>query len=301
LFIGVAVAPGINASVVKTSSDNDFVEVATQAFGINGYEDTTVKLTREQYNDLEQYLVEFRARLNQTTTKEETFPVFNDAIAVLASYGLLPNKMTVTQDPKIITGENQHIFERIDWQKIQKKTYSGSQDLTNMFCLISGTTTNTFFQPLSSALLYASYTPLNLIFVIFMILLLQGILPIISAVITFLLEMIGSLMGKSLDYMFTRQPLLFGANMWLARSSGWIHTIGLNGLKNTEGISYGTIPNGLFYDMAKSWIFGYTEPNEPGLAVAGFVGIRLQLSNTDYKSFYLGSALVVKINSLFSF
>ncbi len=73
-FIGVAVAPSINQSVVKASQDDDLVEVTTQACGIKGYGDTTVKLTREQYQNLEQYLVEFRARLNQTTTREEAVP-----------------------------------------------------------------------------------------------------------------------------------------------------------------------------------------------------------------------------------
>ncbi|HVQ00656.1 MAG TPA: hypothetical protein VMT57_03995, partial [Candidatus Thermoplasmatota archaeon] len=87
LFIGVAVAPSINSSVVKTSTDNDLVEVTSQACGIKGYGNTTVKLTREQYNDLEQYMVEFRARLNQTTTKEEAIPIFKEAVVELNKYG----------------------------------------------------------------------------------------------------------------------------------------------------------------------------------------------------------------------
>ena len=37
LFIGVAVAPSINFSVVKAFEDDDFIEVTTQACGIQGY------------------------------------------------------------------------------------------------------------------------------------------------------------------------------------------------------------------------------------------------------------------------
>lgn len=70
LFIGVAVAPSINSTVVKTS--DDLVEVTSQACGIKGSGNATVKLTKEQCKNLEQYLVDFRARLNQTTTREET-------------------------------------------------------------------------------------------------------------------------------------------------------------------------------------------------------------------------------------
>jgi len=62
--------------VVKAYNDNDLVEVTTQACGINGFGNTTVKLTRQQHQSLEQYLVEFRARLNKTTTREEVVPIF---------------------------------------------------------------------------------------------------------------------------------------------------------------------------------------------------------------------------------
>jgi len=71
LFLGVAVAPSINFTAVKASNDNDLVEVTTQACGIKGYGNSTVKLTREQYQNMEEKLVEFRARLNQTSTREE--------------------------------------------------------------------------------------------------------------------------------------------------------------------------------------------------------------------------------------
>ena len=90
LFVGVTIAPTINFNIVKASTDDDLVEVTTQACGIQGYGNTTVKLTREQYQDLEQYLVEFRARLNQTSTREEAVPIFKDAVVELDKYGLLP-------------------------------------------------------------------------------------------------------------------------------------------------------------------------------------------------------------------
>ena len=49
LFIGVTIAPTINFQVVKASTDDDLVEVTTQACGIQGYGNTAVKLTREKY------------------------------------------------------------------------------------------------------------------------------------------------------------------------------------------------------------------------------------------------------------
>ena len=95
LFISVAVAPSFNQSVVTASQDDDLVEVTTQACGIQGYRDTTVELTRQQYQNLEQYLVEFGARLNQTTTREEAIPIFKEAVVELDKNGLLPKRMNV--------------------------------------------------------------------------------------------------------------------------------------------------------------------------------------------------------------
>jgi hypothetical protein len=43
LFLGVTIAPTINFQVVKASTDDDLVEVTTQACGIQGYGNTTVK------------------------------------------------------------------------------------------------------------------------------------------------------------------------------------------------------------------------------------------------------------------
>ena len=83
LFIGVTIAPGITYSVVTASYGSDFVEVTAQACGIRGYDNTTMKLTREQYQSLEQYLVEFRARLNQIATREEAVPIFKEAVMEL--------------------------------------------------------------------------------------------------------------------------------------------------------------------------------------------------------------------------
>jgi hypothetical protein len=101
LFIGVAVAPSINSNVAKAS--NDLVEVTSQACGIQGFGNTTVKLTKEQYQNLEQYLVDFRARLNQTTTREEAIPIFKDAVVELNKYGLLPKGMNIKKAQRFVT------------------------------------------------------------------------------------------------------------------------------------------------------------------------------------------------------
>ncbi|MCX6661176.1 MAG: hypothetical protein NTY91_01335, partial [Euryarchaeota archaeon] len=106
LFIGVAVAPSINQSIVTASQDDNLVEVTTQACGIKGYGYTTVKLSRERYQDLEQYLVDFRARLNQTSTREEAVPIFKEAVVELDKYGLLPKGMSVENIMQLIAHDS---------------------------------------------------------------------------------------------------------------------------------------------------------------------------------------------------
>jgi len=138
LFISVAVAPSINSSVIKTS--DDLVEVTSQACGIQGFGNTTVKLTKEQYRDLEQYLVEFRARLNQTTTREEAVPIFKDAVVKLKKYGLLPKGMSIEQAQKLIIGP-QLSSNQIEYIKglFCNNRIGRSSDAFNLFCFLTAT------------------------------------------------------------------------------------------------------------------------------------------------------------------
>jgi len=116
LFIGVIVTPSINLRVVKASHDDDLIEVTTQVCGIDGFGDTTVKLTREQYRGLEEYLVEFRARLKQTTTRVEAIPLLKEAVVELDTYDLLPKGMSVEQAQNLILGsyENKNLESTIE-------------------------------------------------------------------------------------------------------------------------------------------------------------------------------------------
>jgi hypothetical protein len=142
LFIGVAVAPSINSSVVNPS--DDLVEVTSQACGIQGFGNTTVKLTKAQYQNLENYLVDFRARLNQTTTREEAVPLFKDAVMELDKYGLLPKRMSIEQAQKLVLGINSCKFKIL--QKIFDKYYKeGNDNYTNTLCLVIGLVGFAFF------------------------------------------------------------------------------------------------------------------------------------------------------------
>ena len=263
LFIGVAIAPSINTSVVKASDDDDLVEVTTQACGIKGYGNTTVKLTREQYRNLEQYLVEFRARLNQTSTRDEAVPIFKEAVVELNKYGLLPKGMSVERALKVITG----VYNNKNIMKVQETLLRShlltQEDMSNDFCLIAGQTTNTLIQPILNyftqiPLLTIEVIPIILLFVLFaagwiiggtdtiIFTILFGLLyiPFTIPLVCYLLYM---------KYSCERQKILIGADLYLFNSTGWVDTIGLTGKKSINGSLRGQIPLSQFEESMKGF------------------------------------------------
>jgi hypothetical protein len=262
LFIGIAVAPSINQSVVKASTDNDLVEVTSQACGIKGYGNTTVKLTRQQYNDLEQYLVEFRARLNQTTTREEAIPIFKEAVVELNKYGLLPKGMNVERAQRLVTGSyfNQQILNKLSTTVYRNQNF---QNKSNLLCLIAGSLDGgSFEQPLPRLILTLIINYIG------------GYLFIIALIVLY----------YAFTYFIDKLPfsihsLIFTGDLdW---THGWLITIGLLGIKTCDGYFTGTLPSIFFYE----------------LLARGFTGIKLGFNGEYSYQFFMGTALAVSFES----
>jgi len=280
LFIVVAVAPSINFNVVKASNDNDLVDVTTQACGIKGFGNTTVKLTKQQYQNLEQYLVEFRARLNQTTTREEAVPIFKEAVMELDKYGLLPKGMSVEKAQKLIGGsQNEKLITFT--KKLLNKYRMNSDEKSNAICLIAGRSSNTFFIPfvsrvdiipliltLSSSEFFATSGHLIISMILSGLSILFGIIFVISL-------LGGNIIPLSFLHWICFGDLDTSQGINIIPARGWISTIGLNGMKTWNQSFIGAI--------------GYPLINA---GVIDFTGIKL-LIHGDFT--YLGSALLVKI------
>jgi hypothetical protein len=278
LFIGVIIAPTINFNTVKASTEDDLVEVTTQACGIQRYGDTTVKLTREQYQNLEHHLVDFRARLNQTSTRDEAVPIFKDVVVELDKYGLLPKGMSVERVERLVT---KSFNPRI-------RTFN-SLDLdpdANYFCLVSGVTNETFcisyfysfLNQITWYVVFNEISPLNLIFFPYVIWSFIG--PFITSTLPF--GLLSILTFGSLD------SVLIGGEHH--PSFGWISSIGLNGMKAYEYSElWGTAKDGLPIAM----VIGVF----PG--VLGFTGIKITWPSAHQNTFFLGTALKVKIGTEF--
>jgi hypothetical protein len=285
LFLGVTIAPTINFNTVKASQDDDLVEVTTQACGIQGYGNTTVKLTREQYQNLEQYLVEFRARLNQTTTREEAVPIFKDAVVELDKYGLLPEGISVKYTQKLVTGLYQHQNIIRHLKTLLPHQLSTQEDNGNIFCLIAGYTDHTTFENPGGLFFNWLYRYSDNI----------------------LLLGIGLYMYFFLTVFCWINPFAMSNRISLSHnggvpSDGWVTTIGLLGIKKFQGNMRGALPiDGTRWSMGGP--SGDTSKKYP--AAVGFVGLKIGISTDDVfedlitgKFFmYLGSAIWTEIST----
>jgi hypothetical protein len=224
LFIGVSIAPSININVVKASNDNDRVEVTTQACGIKGFGNTTVKLTRQQYQNLEQYLVDFRARLNKTTTREEAVPIFKEAVVELNKYGLLPRGMSVQKAEKLVTGEylNKKTMDALEL--LAKKKMVSNE--TNYLCPTAGH----IFNPLFITPLVLVSTPF---LVLWMFILLRFMFQYLGPILEFLINCLLLLCAIPVIILYDISfisPVSIILYSWFEGCN--LSTIGLLGMKN---------------------------------------------------------------------
>jgi hypothetical protein len=265
LFIGVAIAPSINQSVVKASDDNDLIEVTTQACGIQGYRNTTVKLTMEQYQNLEQYLVEFRARLNQTSTREEAVPIFKDAVVELDKYGLLPSGMSVEKVMRLVVHDSMKNTHKL--QSINENT--------NFLSLVVGQLSPALFIP-------SAIFPLALVAVLIAVsgglfglilyflfhndnFLLWGFIP------AMIMEHI---FGNIVRYMQFIPITLFSYSgpLWCPSTqvTGWLYSLGTLGLKSWNG-TFATV------------------------TLFGFTGLKLRIEDGYEETFFMGTSFLINI------
>jgi hypothetical protein len=308
LFIGVAIAPSINFNVVKASKDNDLVEVTTQACGIKGYGNTTVKLTKQQYQNLEQYLVEFRARLNQTSTRDEAVPLFKEAVVELNKYGLLPKGMSVEQAQRLVVGSQNKGLSHL-MEKNSLRNQINDLNNSNYLCLLVSATDGLIsVGPIVRWSCNMMYLLFELEYVTDLIqslyenghIIISNILSYITVGIL-LLSIFPSTFGIVLTsanplkvfYTIALGDYLFNPNLYeyqYTPSSGWVATFGLNGKKIFQDQPlWGNLPllpiHQIFY--LDGWLY-------PG--IFGFTGIQI-LRGEEKGMFLLGSALWVEIGS----
>ena len=129
LFIGIAFAPYINASVVK----DDLVEFNVEFCGLD--KKHTVKLTQQEADEVESLFDDIEQRLSEVESREEAEEIFKEAVVELDKYDLLGG-LSVRQAQRLVTRK---------YNRLQEANWILSDDNSNYLCLIAGRTNDTTF------------------------------------------------------------------------------------------------------------------------------------------------------------
>jgi hypothetical protein len=312
-IVDVSLIPIVDFHVTKASDSNDLIEVTVEPCGMKGFENTTIKLTRQQYQNLQDYLVAFRSRLNTTATCEEAVPIFKEAIVELDKYGLLPGGMSVERAQMFSTDSCFNQFASIYSEKVGSILRNQS---VNTFCLVTGELNWSFschpyfvvLAYLSMGLGFISILPkLMLSFYLSLkekiwfpnlIMLLYLICDLIYTPFFTLTDTIAFCIGLSnLGPQAIRNIVGIGIYDRSLKSyegsTGWVTSYGLLGKKAYTGVLYGSL---LALPIPFQWsLFIMDESLLPGMI--GFTGLKITSGEYFENKYYLGGALAVGISS----
>jgi len=282
LFLGLAIAPSINANISKASVDSELVEFTTEVCGLNGVTPNTVLLSKEDAEEVEQLFDSIRERLNATETREESEEIFKEVVVELDKYGLL-GSLSVKQAQRLVIGG----YQDARAMKISERIFSRLQkNNSNYLCLIAGATNGTNFD--SQLELFCGRIS---VLVSFVGPILFDKFPLYTFFILgyFLLNIFNSVNPVAITSRINLGGEKGGG--WNPEfvefyAHGWIITMGLLGTHRYDGKILGAIPlygTGTLFE-------GYLYTFSPGLL--GFTGLHIY-NLIQAKHFYLGSALWV--------
>ncbi len=265
----------------------------------------TIQLTQQEAEEVDRLFENIRQQLNESTSREEAEEIFNKAVVELDKYGLLGG-LTKKQAQQLAISRFRNRIDNRFVEKINTSISNGEQ--WNLLCLIAGaTTTTTFYGTLSTAsyaieslifslklrfwwfisdflsgLLYEivfRLLELNILNIFF--LLLFKLSRVVSLVIPFQL---GGVITFGL-HKISLLPLL--GTYWIP-STGWLFTLGLNGIIKPTTPFYGQFIGFSTYPPFEA--YEYYRP----VGTIGFRGIKI-CGILSGRSFYLGSAFLMKI------
>lgn len=95
LLISASLTSVIGYGSVKGSQETEYVEVTTQACGVSGFGNTTVRLTKQQYQEIEKLFSTLEVELSNYTNRQAAVSAVERAVTGLNHFGLLPPGMSV--------------------------------------------------------------------------------------------------------------------------------------------------------------------------------------------------------------
>ena len=293
LFIGVALVPSINSNVVK----DELVGITTEFCGIIGTEPNMVKITEKKYVEIGEYINEFKEKIISAKSSEEKVDIFNEAIVKLDTFGLFGD-LNVEEVQNLVTGRYLNFKELPVFDERYVPSFEKLDVNSNIFCLVTGETTQTFFQPISWALRFLLLLPVAIMFIPLMFLIRVGLLP--GGIFAGLFFLLYEHLLQSLVNFLERENFI-GASMWMINSVGWLHTDGRYGNNTFNGTFYGNLQyfspiKHFFSDIIhgfSSTIKGRPDFYDTGQSAIGFTGFKIYTDDETKKAFYLGNALLI--------
>lgn len=216
----VPLSNSYDATVIVEDSS---VVVTTEFSGANGYSPHSVSLSKEQCEQLEQYLMNLQSWLHGIKTKEEAVLLFKEAVVEIDTYGLLPEGMNVEQAQYLVSGGKQNF-------KVKSKYVDLFPNLRNAFCLLSATATKV-----------PDYIPSPVILP-FGVLLLLGLLPAFFVSLLGQQQLANTLVELGL-LVWNSNPLRFSNFVMILGYDVEIRSIGLKGVVS-ENLTNGVVFRG---------------------------------------------------------
>lgn len=264
------------ASEEKSVQNNERVSIAVGCSLLNNRE-KPVELSTQEVETLQDLINTFKTDLSLATSKKDTIQLFNQMVIDLYNLGVLPSGLSIKQAQRLVIRGNDDTYFSHGYDRWNTQQNTALPAVDNTFCLVAGNTDTTNIEVLRMRFLSSFYKKIidntngNQLYFMFQILLLMRGSNVISR-----LNFLPLLMGSSICLGGPSYP--FGPYY----SSGWVHSIGLSGVKKWDGSLIGTLEKDficMLYDLA------------PG--ISGFTGINIK---SPLGNFYFGSALQIGID-----
>lgn len=256
-LLSMVIAPNIQLASVRADPDHKFYHITAEPYGLNGVGPKTVNLTAEQYHAFQQYVVMFHQRLNTTVDYEETTKLYAEALTKLANLHLIPQSSHLNLQGNAPTQN-----------ALNPKPGNATDDYTfNICALVTGSLSapDNFLPPLYLLL----QIPLLLVVMIltFAYYNLGGFRPPLVFAIGYLIATFAEWRLNADTY----SPVSFLNNIE-GPAIGWVHSLGLNGIKQWSGLLT-TNRNPIIFGFTGYKI--YDEQNETHFFIGACLYVRI--------------------------
>jgi hypothetical protein len=272
----------------NNTSVNELIEVTFRVCKFNKIIENTVWLTQEESDELDIIIDNFKKDLENVKDRNEKNKIYDNAIISFNKLGLLPNDINCEEVKNLVTNDIYHKFR--NKLKMSSENNYKSDIFSNYFCSITGGSEHTTIFPHITSFLYRigwsilewlaqfddDHFEILVLFFAFMFTFEAGDIFLENKDRGFFGSKISY--GMGLDEPFNKFPLF--------PATGWIITIGLNGIKSFEGLYYGQ-----FYNYTN---FRGEDVVSDYIGATGFTGIQI---DKDTYVFYMGVALRVQIGT----